>query len=184
MAKKNSLTPADRDDKALFRAAMYDVAPLAAPDKTTPEPLRPSPVPRQKNTCEHSSGANVKTDSNSITLEIEAGDEWSFSRPGVSRQTLRRLKRGYWFIQDSLDLHGLTQETAKRQLAAFLNSAQKRSFRCVQVIHGKGISSKDRIPVLKNSIGSWLAQHQTVLAFCQARPENGGSGAVLVLLRG
>lgn len=174
--------PADLDDKTLFRAAMRDVAPLAASDKTILKPLKPAPIPRQKNTSEQFSDTDIVSGA-FFTLEIDAGGEWSFLRPGVSRQTLRRLKRGYWHIQDSLDLHGFTQEIAKRQLAFFLNSAQKRNFRCIQVIHGKGLCSKDRIPVLKNSIGNWLAQHQNVLAFCHARPEEGGSGAVLVLLK-
>ncbi|MCB1985739.1 MAG: Smr/MutS family protein [Burkholderiales bacterium] len=181
MTKKNSPTLVDRDDKALFRAAMQDVAPITASDKTILKPLKPEPVPRRKSTCEQF--CEFDTDTSEFTLEIEAGDGWSFIRPGVSRQTLRRLKRGYWPIQDSLDLHGFTQEAAKRQMEAFLNGAQKRNFRCVQIIHGKGLSSKDRTPVIKNNIGNWLAQHQIVLAFCQAGPENGGGGAVMVLLK-
>lgn len=169
------------NDSNLFRAAMQDVAPLAASDKTILKALKPEPVPRQKNAYEQFSETDTVSDAN--IMETDVDDEWSFLRSGVSRQTLRRLRRGYWPIQDSLDLHGLIQKTAKRELAVFLNSAQENNFRCIKIIHGKGLSSKDRIPVLKNSIGNWLAQHQSVLAFCQARPENGGGGAVLVLLR-
>ena len=180
MTKKNNLTPMDIDDKDLFREAMRDVAPLPAPDKTILTALRPKPMPRQKNACEQYSETDSVSDA--FILEIDTGDEWTFLRPGVSRQTLRRLRRCYWPIQDSLDLHGFTQKAAKKELAVFLNSAQEKKFRCIKIIHGKGLSSKDRIPVLKKNLGNWLVQHQSVLAFCQARPENGGGGAVLVLL--
>jgi DNA-nicking Smr family endonuclease len=114
---------------------------------------------------------------------MEAGDKWSFLRPGISRQTLRRLRRGYWGIQAQLDLHGFTRDEARLELVAFLDAGNQRGFRCVRVIHGKGLSSKHGEPVLKARIGTWLSQREDVLAFCQARPEDGGSGAVLVLLR-
>ncbi|GJL76884.1 Smr/MutS family protein [Nitrosomonas sp.] len=180
MSQNDDAINTEMDDEALFRAAMEGVAPLNAPDKTVLKLKKPAPRPRRKNLREQFSDA----ESEAVTLDIDMGDEWSFSRPGVSRQTLRRLKRGYWDTQLRLDLHGFTQEAAKRQLAAFLDEALARNIRCVQIIHGKGLSSKDRVPVLKNRIGSWLVQRGTVLAFCQARPEDGGSGAVMVLLKG
>ena len=105
-------------------------------------------------------------------------------RPGVSRQTLRKLRHGYWDIQARLDLHGSTRDQARRELVEFLNRSREQEYRCVQVIHGKGLSSKGHEPVLKIRVGSWLAQLDDVLAFCQAMPEEGGSGAVMVLLRG
>ena len=171
----------DDEDTSLFRDAVRGVAPLAAPDKITHSRKRPQPIPQQTPRDAQSASADLLSDH--IPLEIETGDAWSFMRPGVSHQTLRRLRRGYWGIQARLDLHGLTREQARPELVAFLNSSVQRGLRCVQVIHGKGLSSKDREPVLKTRVGSWLAQREDVLAFCQARPEEGGSGAVLVLLK-
>ncbi len=182
MSQHDDATNTEMDDEALFRAAMEGVAPLTAPDKTVLKLKKPTPKPRRRNLCEQFTDTDAESET--VTLDIDMGDEWSFSRPGVSRQTLRRLKRGYWGTELRLDLHGLTQEAAKRQLAVFLDEALARNIRCVQIIHGKGLSSKDRVPVLKYRIGSWLAQRGAVLAFCQARPEDGGSGAVMVLLKG
>ena len=178
MPKKSNATETDHDDhddQALFRAAMQDVAPLPASDKIVIRRKKPSVQPRQKNML-----PDDDTESQLILLDIAADGEWSFLRPGVSQQTLKRLRNGYWPVQGNLDLHGLTQDNAKRQLAVFLDQAEKSKCRCVRIIHGKGLSSADGVPVLKQRIGGWLAQYNAV---CQAKPEDGGSGAVLVLLR-
>lgn len=170
------------DDNALFRHAVRDVAPLTPSDKIayTTRQL-PQPIPRQILRPEQTAPEDSLSDH--ISMEIEAGDEWSFLRPGVSRQTLRRLRRGHWPMQAQLDLHGFTRDEARLELVTFLNDSNQRGFRCVRVIHGKGLSSKHGEPVLKARIGSWLSQREDVLAFCQAKPEDGGSGAVLVLLK-
>lgn len=170
------------DGIALFRDAVQDVAPLTASGRTAriARP-QPQPIPRQIFRNEQTAPSDSLSDH--ISMGMEAGDKWSFLRPGISRQTLRRLRRGYWGIQAQLDLHGFTRDEARLELVAFLDAANQRGFRCVRVIHGKGLSSKHGEPVLKARIGSWLSQREDVLAFCQARPEDGGSGAVLVLLR-
>ncbi|SER00203.1 DNA-nicking endonuclease, Smr domain [Nitrosomonas sp. Nm51] len=185
MSKKEDTAKTNNDDMALFHEAMKIVAPLAASDKTVLEPEKPVPLPRQINPY-NLDGPLSETVSaaDQHILALDAGDEWSFSRPGVSRQTLRRLRRGVWRIRSRLDLHGLTQDAAKRHMTDFLNDALHKQYRCIQIIHGKGLSSQDRIPVLKKNIGSWLAQHHAVLAFCQASPEHGGGGALMVLLKG
>ena len=121
--------------------------------------------------------------SDHISVAMEAGDAWSYVRPGMPHQTLRRLRRAHWGIQHNLDLHGCTREEARQQLIAFLDHCTQRKMRCVRVIHGKGLSSKNREPVLKSRIGNWLMQRTDVLAFCQAKPEDGGGGAVLILLK-
>ncbi len=170
------------DDNALFRYAMQDVAPLAPSDKIAYTPRQhPLPIPRQIPRPEQIAPDDSLSDH--ISMEIEAGDEWSFLRPGVSRQTLRRLRRGHWPIQAQLDLHGFTRDEARLELVTFLSDSKQRGFRCVRVIHGKGLSSKHGEPVLKVRIGTWLSQREDVLAFCQAKPEDGGSGAVLVLFK-
>lgn len=168
------------DAAALFRQAVQGVSPLAASDKVLLPGKHPPPIPRQIPAHEQPAADDALSDH--IVLEIGAGDEWAFLGPGVSRQTLRRLRRGYWKVDAQLDLHGFNREEARQELAVFLDTSNKRGFRCVRVIHGKGLSSPNQEPVLKTRVGNWLAQRADVLAFCQARPEEGGSGAVLVLL--
>ena len=97
---------------------------------------------------------------------------------------MRQLRRGHWVIQDELDLHGLTTAQARPLLVEFLNDCRRAGFRCVRIVHGKGLRSKNREPVLKGKVAGWLMQRDEVLAFCQARPTEGGGGAVIVLLRG
>ncbi|MDP1950474.1 MAG: Smr/MutS family protein [Nitrosomonas sp.] len=169
------------DEKALFREAMQGVMPLAKPDTVIHHREQPQPIAHQIRHEEETAPQDSLSDY--ISLEIAAGDNWSFLRPGMTRQTLRRLRRGYWRIQAHLDLHGFTRNEARLELVTFLDACSSKGFRCVSVIHGKGLSSKNREPVLKTRIGNWLVQRHDVLAFCQARPEDGGSGAVLVLLK-
>ena len=107
----------------------------------------------------------------------------SFQRPGVRIQTLRRLRRGLYPIDDELDLHGLTQSAARDLLAAFIERSRDRGCRCVRIIHGKGYRSGARGPVLKAAVNLWLRRHLDIMAFVSARPIDGGAGAVYVLLR-
>lgn len=172
----------DKDNEStLFHREMQDVMRLPARNIVTPRNSPVSPLPRKKKHSDQEVLDNTLSDH--ISLEIEAGDEWSFTRPGISHQTLKRLRRGHWKIQRTLDLHGLTRDEARQELSIFLSSCLREQHRCVRVIHGKGLSSKDREPVLKTRIGNWLIQCADVLAFCQTRPEEGGSGAVVVLLK-
>lgn len=171
----------DQDEMALFHAAMRDVAPLPNVDRVFHRDSHITPIPRKKSAQERTLTQDTLSDH--ISLEIAAGDEWSYARPGLSRQTLRRLRRGYWGIQDDLDLHGYTRDEARQELTVFLDESVQNKFRCVRIIHGKGLSSKNREPVLKTRIGNWLMQRPDVLAFCQARPEDGGGGAILILLK-
>jgi DNA-nicking Smr family endonuclease len=95
---------------------------------------------------------------------------------------MRKLRRGQFSSRAELDLHGLRSEEARRTVAEFLHAARERNLRCVRIIHGKGRGSGARGPVLKQKLGSWLRQRSEVLAFCSARPADGGSGALYVLL--
>jgi DNA-nicking Smr family endonuclease len=115
--------------------------------------------------------------------ETENGDELSFVRTGLSRQILRKLRRGEWSTQAELDLHGLIKLEAKIELVNFLYQCRQRGIRCIRIIHGKGLGSKNREPVLKLHVRHWLMQREEVLAFVQARPVDGGGGAVMVLLK-
>ena len=96
---------------------------------------------------------------------------------------MRRLRRGHWRIQDELDLHGLTRDTARARLVDFLAFCLQHDAKCVRIIHGKGLGSKNHEPILKQLVKSWLMQRSEVLAFIPARPADGGAGALLVLLK-
>jgi DNA-nicking Smr family endonuclease len=96
---------------------------------------------------------------------------------------VRKLRRGHWVIQSQLDLHGLRTDEARVALGEFLRGAVKRGMRCVRVIHGKGLGSVNKEPVLKNKVRNWLVQKDEILAFCQARAADGGAGALIVLLK-
>ena len=171
------------DDEALLREALKDVAPLPDPGKATLRGPPPKPIPVQK----LRDNQQVLQDSLSAQIPfevgLETGDELVFLRDGLSNMILRKLRRGHWVAQDELDLHGLRSEEARQLLVAFLNEALARGLRCVRIVHGKGLRSENREPVLKRKVGNWLAQRDEVLAFVQARPEDGGSGAVVVLLK-
>jgi DNA-nicking Smr family endonuclease len=147
---------------------------------------RPAPQPiaqqRQKDDLEVLRDSLNETPDTEIAFE--AGEELAYVRPGVSRLVLRRLRAGQWALQDRLDLHGLRWDEARPLLADCVSQAIKHGHRCLLVIHGKGLRSKNQAPVLRGKVASWLTQRAEVLAFCQARPADGGSGAVVILLRG
>ncbi len=115
--------------------------------------------------------------------DLQPGDELRFMRPGLNRRVFRNLKRGQYRVQQELDLHGLFASEARRMVADFLNDARSEGHLCVRVIHGKGLRSRQQGPVLKGLLDHWLRQREDVLAFCSARPADGGTGAVYVLLR-
>ena len=114
---------------------------------------------------------------------LEVDEHMSFGRPGIGAEVTRRLRAGHWSIQRQLDLHGLRSDQAREQLAHFLRTALLHGLRCVRVVHGKGLGSPGKAAVLKHKVPRWLAQRQEVLAFVQARPVDGGAGAMLVLLQ-
>ena len=106
-----------------------------------------------------------------------------YLRDGLSTQVLRKLRRGHWVVQDHIDLHGLRSDAARELLVNFLNEALNDGYRCVRVVHGKGYRSRNREPVIKRKMAGWLQQRDEVLAYCQAAQADGGSGAVLILLK-
>lgn len=170
------------DESSLFRTSIGDIRPLPDNGKTVFPPHLPWPVLRQNRTDENP--LSVDSLSDYIPQELAGTEEeFFFMRPGVAPLTMKRLRRGYWAIQAELDLHGMTSDEARACLIEFLDECKQLGVRCVRVIHGKGLSSRNREPVLKLKAASWLMQRDEVLAFCQARPMDGGSGAVIVLLK-
>jgi DNA-nicking Smr family endonuclease len=176
-------TPPTDDDRSLFRDAVGDAQPLRQPDRVHHEPPRPAPVPVQRLRDEQAALAESICAPEPLELRLEGGDELCFLRAGLPRSVLRDLRRGRWVVQDQLDLHGANRELARTLLVDFLAEALRRGLRCVRVIHGKGLRSPGREPVLKVWVKAWLAQRAEVLAYCQARAAEGGAGAVIVLLR-
>jgi DNA-nicking Smr family endonuclease len=172
------------DDAALFRAAVGAVKPLAEQNRISPQPsprkpsLRP-PVPPPAIPDTLSDGCPAKSSSD-FAAENTANEYLS---NGLSRMTLRKLRRGTWPIEDSLDLHGNHTDAARKLLQEFLHAAAQRNLRCVLVIHGKGLNSRGGEAVLRKLARHWLAQHPHVLGYCDATPADGGSGAVLILLK-
>ena len=162
------------DDAALFRAAVGAVQPLVEQNRITPQPVPRKPL------LHPSISPLAIPDTLSDGCAENAPDE--FLSNGLSRMTLRKLRRGSWPIQDSLDLHGNNSDTARKLLQEFLHETTQRGLRCVLVIHGKGLNSRDGEAVLRKLARHWLTQHQQVLGYCDAQPKDGGSGAVMVLL--
>jgi DNA-nicking Smr family endonuclease len=171
--------PRDAD----FRDAVADVAPLAHNGRHDRGRPPPPPVPLHTNRDERAALAESLHGPVSIDDALDSGEELVYLREGYSRQVLRKLRRGHWVVQDSLDLHGMNRHTAAEAVARFLRDSAARGVRCVRIVHGKGRGSKNREPVLKGKLRQWLPRREEVLGFCQAPAAHGGGGAVLVLLR-
>ncbi|NJN40730.1 MAG: DNA mismatch repair protein MutS [Gammaproteobacteria bacterium] len=173
------------EDRSLFHEAVRDAVPLPPGNRQSrPSGRAPPPVPVQSLLDEHAALAESVAAPFDPDVALDAGEETSFVQAGVSRQVLRRLRRGHWVVQAELDLHGMRQPEAHAALGEFLGACIRRKHRCVRVVHGKGLGSVNREPVLKGRVRGWLARRSVVLAFCQAPATQGGSGALLVLLRG
>lgn len=117
-----------------------------------------------------------------VSTLLETDEHLSFRRPGIGPDVTRKLRRGDWSIQRQIDLHGLRRDGAREALSIFIREAHKHGIRCVRVVHGKGLGSPGKTPVLKHRVHSWLVQKNEVLAFVQAKPADGGAGALVVLL--
>jgi DNA-nicking Smr family endonuclease len=172
-----------RVDADLFRQSIGDVAVLSTPDKLEQLPPKPQPIARQHLADEQRALQESLSDEFSLETMLETDEALSYGRAGIGPDTLRKLRRGHWVIQHQLDLHGLRTDAAREALAEFLRGACKRGLRCVRVVHGKGLGSVNKEPVLKNKVRNWLVQKEEVIAFCSARPADGGTGAVVILLK-
>jgi DNA-nicking Smr family endonuclease len=168
----------------LFRTTVGEVAPLRTAARViTPLP-RPQPIAHQRLADDEAALQESLSDEFSIDTLLEVDEDLSFVRGGIGPDVLRKLRGGGWVTQDQLDLHGLRTDQARQALSQFVRDSMKRGMRCVRIIHGKGLGSLGKKPVLKNKVRNWLVQKDEVLAFCQARAADGGSGALMVLLKG
>lgn len=172
-----------RRDAELFRRSIGDVALLSPSNRAEPGTPRPLPIPRHHLADEQAALEESLSDEFNVDTLLDTDEELSYARGNIGSDTLRKLRRGHWVIQAQLDLHGMRREEAREALAEFLRNAVKRGVRCVRVIHGKGLGSVNKEPVLKSKVRSWLVQKEEVIAFCQARAADGGAGALVVLLK-
>jgi len=167
----------------LFRRSIGDVAPLPSPNKAVLKAPAPLPIPRHHLADERAALAESLSDEFTVETLLDSDESLSYARNGIGPDVLRKLRRGHWAIQDQLDLHGLRTDEAREVLAEFLRDTIKRGYRCVRVVHGKGLGSINKKPVLKSKVRNWLVQKDEVIAFCQAKASDGGAGALVVLLK-
>jgi DNA-nicking Smr family endonuclease len=173
-------SPPDDED---FRKAVAGVQPLAEPRRQPRRGARPAPVPRHTRRDEAAALAESLEAPISIDDAIDSGEELVFLRDGLSREVLRKLRRGHWVVEANLDLHGMNRVEASLSVAQFMGKCARKGARCVRIVHGKGLGSHNREPVLKAKLRKWLSPRDEVLAFCQAPATQGGGGALLVLLK-
>ena len=173
-------TSATEEETALFREATRGVRPLEHDRHTTPA-AKPAPLAR----FTRADRTAILDESLSTAPDdpyLAGGEVASYARAGVQRAVLTRLRRGHYRVQAELDLHGLSVREGKEALRGFLAEALQRDVRCVRIIHGKGLRSGPRGPVLKAMVTSVLRRSSYVLAFVSARGVDGGTGAVYALL--
>ena len=170
------------DDLTLFRDAVKDVRPMPPHNRVEPYRAPRPPIAHKRREDEEA----VLDELARLTFDddSEFEDDGRFLRPGLPPDILRKLRRTHWKIQDELDLHGMSSGEAALALGAFLAEARRHGVRCVRVIHGKGLRSPQREPVLKRKVRKLLSRRDDVLAFVEPRAAHGGGGAVVVLLDG
>ena len=168
--------------------AFADVQKLPPGNRAKIGGARPAPIARNTLADERDVLAAAKYGEQPAPQTWDAGQEFeqqqTFVRKGIGPDVVAKLRRGHWSVQAELDLHGMTTEEAHDALADFVTGARERGMRCVRVIHGKGLTSPNREPVLKGKVRNWLAHWDEVLAYAEAPQNAGGGGAVLALLKG
>ncbi len=178
-----AISAEDDNEFALFRDAVADVQPAPAPAKAMLAKPRPKPIPNQLLRDDREVLNEALSDPLPGADEFETSETSVFVRPGLPKNVVRRLRNGYWSVRYELDLHGHTAAAARTELVKFIRRARRDGERCVRIIHGKGLRSQTGEPVLKQKVRHWLTQKDEILAFVEALPMYGGSGAVVVLLK-
>jgi DNA-nicking Smr family endonuclease len=170
-------------EKQLFATTVGKVKPLQAEKKAVLQPEPPAPIPVQRQRDEQSVLREALSDEWDAASLLNTDETLSFRRPGIGMDVVRKLRKGDWSVQAQLDLHNLRTEEARQALGQFIRESHKNGLRCVRVVHGKGLGSPGKEPVLKPKVQSWLIQKNQVMAFVQATPAQGGAGALVVLLQ-
>jgi DNA-nicking Smr family endonuclease len=169
-------------DRDLFVRAAGSVKPLPDKRHALHKVAQKMPLAMQYQKDEIAVLREAISDEFDVSTLLETDEHLSFRRPGIGPDVTRKLRRGDWSIQRQLDLHGLRRDDAREVLSIFIREAHNHGIRCVRVIHGKGLGSPGKAPILKSRVHSWLVQKNEVLAFVQAKPADGGAGALVVLL--
>ena len=169
-------------ERNLFTRAVGKVAPIANQERVWSPPQRLTPRPLQQDLDDEAVMHESMSDEFDISTLLDADDQLSFRRPGIGTDVTRKLRKGEWSIQGQIDLHGLRSDEARNAMGQFIRNAKRMGWRCVRVVHGKGLGSPGKEPVLKSKVQRWLVQKKEVLAFVQAKPSDGGGGALVVLL--
>ena len=169
-------------ERHLFARAVGAVKPLPVKERVHMKPHRPMPRPLQQDLDDQAALVESMSDEFDVSTLLDVDDQLSFRRPGIGTDITRKLRKGEWSMQGQLDLHGLRSDEARTALGQFIRDAKRMGWRCVRVVHGKGLGSPGKEPVLKAKVQRWLVQKNEVLAFVQAKPSDGGAGALVVLL--
>jgi DNA-nicking Smr family endonuclease len=172
-----------REEKEIFSTAVGSVQPLPRKNTASLAKAQPAPLPVQQQLDEQNALRETMSDEWDTGSLLDVDDSLSFRRPGIGMDVTRKLRKGEWTVQGHVDLHNLRTDEAREALGSFIRESYKAGLRCVRVVHGKGLGSPGKVPVLKNKVHSWLIQKNQVLAFVQATPAQGGAGAVVVLLQ-
>ena len=171
-----------RAEQELFVRSVGAVKPLNPQARVRLQTPAPAPEPLQLQLDQQAVLRESLSDEIDISRMIDTDDQLSYLRDGMGRDVIRKLRQGDWALQGEIDLHGLRSDEAREALGGFIRQAHRQGWRCVRVVHGKGLGSPGKTPVLKNKVLRWLVQKNEVLAFVQATPSEGGAGALRVLL--
>jgi DNA-nicking Smr family endonuclease len=186
VAKAAALAAAKRQaeaDKHLFSRAIGAVQTLPDKKQAIKKPIPVPPLALQRQKDDEAVLRDALSDEFDASTLLDTDDMLSFRRPGIGLDVTHKLRKGDWSIQKEIDLHGLRSDEARLALATFIREAHKQGLRCLRVVHGKGLGSPGKTPVLKSKVHSWLVQKNQVMAFVQAKPAEGGAGALVVLLK-
>ena len=172
-----------RRERHLFEFTVGHVLPIKDNGRAPIEQPLVEPTPKQRDSDNATVMTAALSDDFDVTSLLETDEALSYRRGGIGDDVMRKLRGGHWALQGQIDLHGLRSDQAREALAVFLRKAVANGWRCVRVIHGKGLGSPGKTPVLKIKTQRWLVQKKEVLAFVQARGCDGGAGALMVLLQ-
>jgi DNA-nicking Smr family endonuclease len=182
-AARLALVKRQREEKEMFSIAVGRVSPLPHKDRSSLAKEQPLPIPVQQQLDEQRVLRETMSDEWDTSSLLDTDEALSFRRPGIGPDVVRKLRKGDWSVQAQVDLHSLRTDEAREALGGFIRESFKTGLRCVRIVHGKGLGSPGKVPVLKSKVQSWLIQKNQVLAFVQATPVHGGAGALLVLLQ-
>jgi DNA-nicking Smr family endonuclease len=170
-------------EKNLFVRAVGAVTTLDHAPRVSLSPEPAQPLAQQQRLDDVNVLRESLSDDFDVSTLLDTDDELSYRSQGIGTDVTQKLRKGHWSLQGQIDLHGLRSDEAREALGQFIRDATKRGWRCVRVVHGKGLGSPGKTPVLKAKVQRWLVQKTEVLAFVQAKGSEGGAGALVVLLK-